>query len=317
MESHSCAAPYSKINHQSSARKTMARHAKSFTWAAGLFPRQTAADVAVLYAFCRYVDDIADHQTAYVARHKLSNIRTDLNAAFSCQPDVQAFIDLAQRIRIDSRLPQILVEAIKSDTGNVRVTSWDDLVRYAYGVASTVGLMMCSVMRVKDPAALPFAVDLGIAMQLTNIARDVVDDARNDRIYMPHEMLGIDVEPQHILSGEPNIRWRVANAREQLLDRAARYYRSADRGIRFIPVQARLAVITAARLYEAIGPQIRAESTWGSRAFVRDSKKIWRTLCAVGSVLFNPLYWNAGHQPDHDLKLHRALKGLPGTHRGL
>jgi phytoene synthase len=172
-------------------------------------------------------------------------------------------------------------------------------------------------MRVKDSAALPFAVDLGIAMQLTNIARDVVDDARNDRLYLPHEMLGKDVEPHHILSGEPSIRQRVANVREQLLGRAVQYYRSADKGIRFIPFRARLAVITAARLYEAIGPRIRAESTWSSRAFVRDSEKIWRTLCAVGSLLFNPLYWNVGPSPAHDFKLHQALRGLPGTHRGL
>lgn len=294
----------------------MARHAKSFTWAARLFQRQTAADVAVLYAFCRSVDDIADHQSAYVAKHKLGNIRSDLDAAFSCRREVQAFIELAQRIRIDFRIPQIFVGAIKFDTGKVRVTSWDDLVRYAYGVASTVGLMMCSVMGVRDPAALPFAVDLGIAMQLTNIARDVVDDARNDRLYLPYEMLGIDIEPHHILSGKPGIRRRVANAREQLIGRAAQYYRSADKGMRFIPFRARLAVITAARIYEAIGPRIRAESAWCNRAFVRDSEKIWRTLCAVGSVLFNPLYWNAGRQPDHDLKLHQALRGLPGTNRG-
>ncbi len=317
MANHSCAATFDKISQQGKAHETMARHAKSFTWAAGLFPRQIAAEVAILYAFCRNVDDIADHHATHVARHELANIRSDLNAAFSCQPDVQAFIDLAQQHRIDSRLPQIFVDAIKSDTGKVRIESWDDLVRYAYGVASTVGLMMCSVMRVRDPAALPFAVDLGIAMQLTNIARDVVDDAHNNRLYLPPEMLGIDVEPQHILSGEPSIRRRVAYARNQLLGRAARYYRSADKGMRFIPFRARLAVMTAARLYEAIGPRIRAESTWGSRAFVKDSEKIWQTLCAVGSVLLNPLFWNIGRQPVHDSNLHQALNGLPGTHRGL
>ena len=317
MASHTCAASFDKMSHRGSAHETMARHAKSFTWAARLFPRQTATDVAILYAFCRNVDDIADHHATHVARHELANIRSDLSAAFSCQPDVQAFIDLAQQIRIDPRLPQIFVDAIKCDTGKVRIGSWDDLVRYAYGVASTVGLMMCSVMKVRDPAALPFAVDLGIAMQLTNIARDVVDDARNDRLYLPYEILGLNVDPHRILTAEPSIRRRVAFAREQLLERAAQYYRSADKGMRFIPFRARLAVITAARLYEAIGPRIRAESSWGSRAFVRDSEKIWRTLCAVGSVLFHPLCWNTGHQPVHDSKLHRALEGLPGIHRGL
>lgn len=317
MQSQPCAAPYSQIKHQGSAHETMRRHAKSFTWAARLFPRQAATDVAILYAFCRNVDDIADHHPAHVARRELASIRSDLDAASSCRPDVQAFIDLGQQLRIDSRLPQIFVDAIKSDTGKVRVELWDDLVRYAYGVASTVGLMMCSVMRVRDPAALPFAVDLGIAMQLTNIARDVVDDARNDRLYLPYEMLGKDIEPHHILSGGPSIRQQVAYVRNQLLGRAAQYYRSADKGMRFIPFRARLAVTTASRLYEAIGPRIRAESAWSGRAFVRDSEKIWRTLCAAVSVLFNPLYWNAVRLPDHDVKLHQALKGLPGTHRGL
>jgi phytoene/squalene synthetase len=129
---------YSQIKYQGIAHETMRRHDESFTWAARLFPRQAATDVAILYAFCRKLDDIADHHPPQVAKHELANI-----------------------------------------------------------------------------------------------ARDIVDDASKDRLYLPHEMLGKDIEPRHILSGDPCIRQRVAYVRNQLLGRAAQYYRSADKGMRF------------------------------------------------------------------------------------
>jgi phytoene synthase len=246
----------------------------------------------------------------------LAGIRSDLKAAFSCLPEVQAFIALAKRCRIDDRLPLLLVEAIESDTGQVRIASWEGLIRFCYGVASTVGLMMCAVMGVRNPAALPFAVDLGIAMQLTNIARDVVEDAERDRVYLPGEWLGPGIEPHQIIAGEPAARRCIAGARKRLLGRAAQYYRSADSGMRFLPLRARLAVLTAARLYEAIGHHVQGEALWGDRAFVGAAEKIWRTIGAVGSVLFNPAYRHAGRPPVHDDNLHKPLNGLPGTSGG-
>jgi phytoene synthase len=229
MENTSCVAPLNNIHFQSRAHEILERHAKSFKWAARLFNRQTAADVAILYAFCRSIDDIADNQTAETARHELAGIRSALEASFSCLPEVQAFIELAQRYRIGIRLPLLFVEAIQSDTGRVRIATRQGLIRFSYGVASTVGLMMCSVMGVRNPAAMPFAVDLGIAMQLTNIARDVVEDARRDRVYLPAEWLGDDFEPHQIIAGDLNTRRRIAGARKKLLGHAADYYRSADK----------------------------------------------------------------------------------------
>ncbi len=303
-------------HHLRQASRILARHGKSFSWATRLFSEKTAADVAYLYAFCRTVDNIADNLPVEVARQKLRNIRSDLDAAASSHPDVQAFLKLATKNGIDPRIPRLFVDAILSDTGSVRISSWNDLIRFAYGVASTVGLMMCAVMGVRDPVALPFAIDLGIAMQLTNIARDVVEDARRDRLYLPGDWLGRDIEPVKIIAGDLDIRQRVGTATKQLLASAAQYYRSADKGMRFIPFRARLAVITAARLYEAIGSHIQVESAWEKRAFVKDSEKIWRTFCALSSVLFNPAYWHKGPHPGHNSKLHRALRGLPGVNRG-
>jgi phytoene synthase len=209
------------------------------------------------------------------------------------------------------------VEAIMSDTGSVRIGSRDSLIRFAYGAASTVGLMMCAVMGVRDPIALPFAVDLGIAMQLTNIARDVVEDAERDRIYLPDELLGSAIHPDQILTAEEGVQRRVKEARNRIIDCAARYYRSADKGMRFIPFRARLAVITAARLYEAIGKRIQANPPpWGGRAFVGSAGKTRQTLAAVGCVLFHPAYWQGGRPPVHDPSLHEALAGLPGVDGG-
>ncbi len=296
------------------ARRMMERKSKSFSWAARLFDRKTADDVATLYHFCRLVDDIADHHEASAARHRLTLIRAELDYGYSPQPEVLALIELARRRHMDLQLPGLLVDAVRADTGTVRLTSEDELLRYAYGVASTVGLMMCAVMGVRDPAAAPFAVDLGLAMQFTNIARDVVEDAWRGRRYLPGEWLGQDLSPPRIVAASAETRRRLLEARERLLAMADVYYRSADRGMRFIPWRARLAVITAARLYEAIGDRLRAgDVAWGQRAFVNRPGKIRATLQAWGHLLFKPKFWDVGRRPVHAARLHRALAGRPGV----
>ncbi len=299
------------------ARRVLAKKSKSFSWAVRLFDRKTADDVATLYHFCRLVDDIADHQEASAARHRLALIGAELDYGDSRQPEIMALIDMAWRRGLDIRLPGLLVDAVRADTGAVRLASEDELLRYAYGVASTVGLMMCAVMGVRDPAAAPFAVDLGLAMQFTNIARDVVEDAWRGRRYLPGEWLGQDLSPARIVAASAETRRRVVEGRKRLLALADVYYRSADRGMRFIPWRARLAVITAARLYEAIGDRLRAgDVAWGQRAFVSRSGKRRATIRAFSHLLFNPRFWNVGRRPVHTARLHRALAGRPGVNGG-
>ena len=299
------------------ARRVLARKSKSFNWAARLFDRHTADDVATLYHFCRLVDDIADHQEISAARHRLALIGAELDYGESTQPEVMALIELALRRGMNLRLPGMLVDAVRTDTGEVRLASEADLLRYAYGVASTVGLMMCAVMGVRDAAAEPFAVDLGIAMQLTNIARDVVEDAWRGRRYIPEDWLGQDLAPARIAAASAATRRRVLEARERLLALADVHYRSADRGMRFIPWRARLAVTTAARLYEAIGDRLLSgDVAWGQRAIVNRSGKLRETLRAWGHLFFNPRFWDIGPRPVHDARLHRALAGRPGVNGG-
>lgn len=299
------------------SRRTLARKSKSFSWAARFFDRETADDVATLYQFCRLVDDIADHEMPVTARRQLDAIRVDLASGGRGRAEVRAFSDMARRQGLDLAIPGLLVDAVLQDTGSVRIATQDDLVRYAYGVASTVGLMMCDLMRVRDGAAKPFAVDLGIAMQLTNIARDVVEDAGRDRRYLPQEWLGLDLLPADILAASSDTRSRVLGARERLLDVASRYYRSAERGMRYIPWRARLAVMTAAGLYEAIGDRLRSGTVaWGERAFVDNAGKIRATINVGRRLLTEPRFWYRGPRPTHEAELHRALAGRPGINGG-
>jgi phytoene synthase len=297
----------------SDARKTLAHHGKSFNWATHFFSRETAADVAILYAFCRQVDDIADHANPEEANQFIGRIDTDLKADHSRLALIGAFIDLRRRYQIDPRIPELLVDTIRRDIGPVQIKRWDQLIRYAYGVASTVGLMMCSIMGVRRQLALPFAIDLGIAMQLTNIARDVFEDAQQNRIYIPAEMLDQDINAPRIVE-DLSVVPAVCRARQVLLGRAAEYYRSADLGMRYIPFRPRLAVLTAARLYEAIGRRILTGSvSWGDRAFIDKKGKAKETLGAIGSFLFNPKFRDTGKDPMHNPDLHGPIRGFPGA----
>jgi phytoene synthase len=153
---------------------------------------------------------------------------------------------------------------------------------------------------------------------LTNIARDVVEDAHRDRRYLPLEFLNTDVEISRIQAGDSDVKALITLGRQRVLDRAVKYYRSADLGMRFIPLRARLAVVTASRLYEAIGDRVlRQSAKWDQRAFVSVPDKIRLTMCAFGSALFRPSYWHTGRYPVHDAQLHRALVGRPGVNGGV
>jgi phytoene synthase len=156
-------------------------------------------------------------------------------------------------------------------------------------------------MGIREATAHPFAVDLGIAMQLTNIARDVVEDAHRDRLYIPAQMLDHDIDLAMIMGGHPEAKKAINRSRKRLLDIAAQYYRSADKGMRFIPFRCRLAIVTAARLYEAIGAQVLSGTfNWGQRAYVNKFGKACQTLFALGSVMLNPAFWHTGPIPTHD-----------------
>jgi phytoene synthase len=270
-------------------------------------------DAAVLYAFCRLADDLADDLPPNKAREALGRLANELEGCRGSRKEVQAFLELCRRKDIDRAIPLILVRTLAEDVGPVRMAGYHELLRFCYGVASTVGLMMCAVMGVRNRRALPYAVDLGLGMQLTNIARDVLEDARLGRVYLPGDEEDVELDPKSITTGDQVVRAAALRQVHRVLDIAEIYYRSADQGIRFIPSRPRLAIMTASRLYEAIGKLIlRRSDYWASRTVVPGSEKVRLTVVALRDWLFDPTY-RAEAEFGHQARLHSCLKGLPGV----
>ncbi len=295
------------------AGAVLMRHGRSFHWAGRFLARGTLRDAATLYAFCRYVDDAVDAATsANQACAEIDSIRASLEFGAQDAEMMNGFLDLAVRHQIDWQLPLALVDGVSSDLGTVRMKTRRDLLRYCYRVAGTVGAMMCPVLGASDPRALPFSVDLGIAMQLTNIARDVLADARADRLYLPAEDLRAKVTCEGLVRGEQTERAAALCVVVDLLELAETYYSSADRGLRFIPARSRLAILVAGRLYRAIGLKImrRPSRVWQGRTAVPRMEKAMRSAAAVVELAVRPSLSGLSPVSKHEHKLHAPLAGL-------
>lgn len=242
--------------------QTLTFRARSFRWASAFLNRAQRRRVAALYAFCRAVDDLADADwTTPEAQQDLDR----LQAALAAEPNGQSlwpphylwFRELCLECGISFGVVRELMIGMMSDLGTVRVQSDDELVHYCYRAAGTVGLMMCSVLGVRDPRALSHAVDLGIAMQLTNISRDVLEDAETRRVYLPAERLAeLGVSQEELVEGRADAQ-AVSVVVSDVLSLAERYYQSGDAGMRFLPPRARWAILIASRLYRGIGRRLR------------------------------------------------------------
>ena len=300
----------------SDAASTLSRHGRSFHFASKLLDPQTANRSARLYRFCRYVDDIADDaEDLDLARQRLDKISAMLVDCISDDPVIADFLDLTRECRIEIEPALELLRGVRSDLDLVRFADEAELLRYCYRVAGTVGLMMCAVLGVRQPQAYPFAIDLGIAMQLTNIARDVAEDAAQGRRYLPASMVG-EVEPSEIEHPDPELRNRLALGVDALLNLAERYYDSGQRGLVFLPNRARLGIRVAARVYRRIGKRIRRNdcASWRGRAIVPGWQKVGVALWAITLEYSLRPHMRVGQ---HDGRLHQTLRGLFGTSRAL
>ncbi|MEO0650257.1 MAG: phytoene/squalene synthase family protein [Planctomycetota bacterium] len=292
----------------------MARYGVTFRLASRLLDKRTAEAIFDLYAFCRLADDLVDVHGGPGAQRELDALQGELARGEARSPLVARVLE---RLPADSVGRQALgefVRTMRQDLGPVRLQTVDDLVRYAYGAAGTVGLMFCDVVGVRDRAAWPAAIDLGIAMQLTNIARDVLEDACNDRRYLPTELLGHDA-PAAALRGEcPVDRTAVSDATLAVLQLARRYYVSGDRGLAYLPWRARLAAYGASRMYEGIGTKLARGGAvwWHGRTSLGVFGKLLRIAVAVASQP-GPLLQGRPPRAGHDASLHRCLAGLPGA----
>lgn len=281
------------------------QHGKSFYLASLFLGKQTAKDVKGLYSFCRAVDDLADKEpNKELALQTLQQWKDEIQQGTAVAPSVYDVLNLARKKKLNSADISLLIEGVMSDLQVVRIEDEGQLTRYCYLVAGTVGLLMCQLLGSIEDCAKKFAVDLGIAMQLTNILRDVAEDSAAGRQYIPQSWL-----PDHVnlLDLSTTTHDQVKPALEQLFALAERYYQSGYAGLRYLPLRNRFCVLVAAKLYREIGVKARRLDfkVWDERIIVSNSRKLW--LIGICIMDFVKNLFVSKQTPIHDETLHRSL----------
>lgn len=292
------------------AVNVLAHHGKSFRFAGRFLDKQQLEDCARLYRFCRFIDDLVDEASdAVTARSQLEVLKDNLDRGCSADPIVQDFIELTRQCQMQARVVSELIKGIESDLTPVLLQSESQLLRYCYRVAGTVGLLMCDVFGVSDTNARNHAIDLGIGMQLTNIARDVKEDASIGRRYIPSDWIG-EASPEALATPRQTPLRSINESVARLLALADKYYASGGQGLRFLPSRAQAGITIAAGVYREIGVVLseRGFDIHSGRAQVGLLRKI---RVAIRSTLSRPC-----SQPcePHDPSLHIHLAGLPNAH---
>lgn len=289
------------------SEQMIAKGSKSFAAAARLFAPQTRADAVMLYAWCRHADDVIDGQELGHGQTvdgdddpavRLAELRRATEAALqgrtAGEPVFEALRQVVERNAIPHRHPQELIAGFAMDVDGRVYGSFEDTLDYCYHVAGVVGVMMAMIMGVREAQVLDRASDLGLAFQLTNIARDVVDDAHTGRCYLPADWLkeaGVET-----IDPENRDQWPALHGLAlRLLDSAEPYYRSAYAGLPSLSFRSAWAVAAARRVYRDIGRVLRRDGpqAWERRVSTSRSRKIWLLACALGDVAVTRF----GHRP--------------------
>lgn len=255
---------------------------RTFSLASILLPKKQADAVFRLYYVCRTLDDWADDGQG-------EKLLLAMDAWQKNQP--HAIIDhyrfLQSRWGLDGKYLTELMQAMLKEQQGVRVQSETELLKYCHGVAGTIGLMLCPIFGVKDKKAMVHANNLGIAMQLSNICRDVREDAENDRIYLPAELLPSKLSTEDLILGSIDTLELISTAKEHLLKMADDLYISSSAGIDYLPWRMRIVVRWAAKMYREIGTVIRSKPKhfYKNRAVVNWPRKIFfLILCLLRSL---------------------------------
>lgn len=279
------------------SRQSMEQGSKSFATAARLFPREIRDDAWMLYAWCRHCDDEIDGQVLghgavgidpELARAKLVELRHRTASALSGETQDEPVFAALQRVARRHAIPageaMDLLSGFEMDVLGRRYDTLEDTLDYCYHVAGVVGVMMARIMGVDDAPTLRRAQDLGLAFQLTNIARDVVEDAEGGRVYLPGRWLDDAGVPRDEVA-LPRHREAVADAARRLVMAAEPFYASARWGLRDLNPRSAWAIATARGVYRAIGRHVaRAGShAWDGRTSIDRSDKI--VLLARGGLI--------------------------------
>ena len=241
-------------------------HAKSFSWAGFFLAKQTFENGSNLYDFCRTLDDIADENTSLDSKkQKFNKIKKDFIERNFENPLIKNIYNLIKKFNISEKIVLDLFDGIESDIKeSIEFKTKRELLVYSYRVAGTVGLMMAKILKVDSKIALRSAVDLGIAMQLTNIARDVVEDSGRNRKYIDHDFIKI----------------------KETLGIAELFYKSSFKSIKEIPLINRFAILVARRVYREIGNNILRKKDLenynkSGKIFVNKIGKIKQTIFSI------------------------------------
>ncbi|MFG1173968.1 15-cis-phytoene synthase CrtB [Erwiniaceae bacterium CAU 1747] len=278
------------------ATETIAAGSKSFATASKLFDVPTRRSALMLYTWCRHCDDVIDGQELGFARsvpaaenayQRLDCLKMQTQHAFDGaemnDPAFAALQEVALRHSIPPHLAFEHLEGFAMDVRDTRYETFDDTLRYCYHVAGVVGLMMARVMGVRDESVLDRACDLGLAFQLTNIARDIVEDAQAGRCYLPAQWLAEEgIAADRI--ADPACRKNLARLAQRLVASAEPYYASARAGLHDLPLRSAWAIASAHGVYREIGVKISAAGprAWDTRQGTSRLEKLG--LLAKGAV---------------------------------
>jgi phytoene synthase len=262
---------------------------KSFHAASLLLPARVRWPAYALYGFCRIADDEVDEATT--GKHaRVESLRVRLDELYRRRPRNhpvdRALSEVIERFDLPREVFDGLLDGFAWDAAGRRYTTLDELLEYCVRVASTVGVLMTLLMGPRDAVTLARACDLGAAMQLTNIARDVGDDARNGRLYLPIAWLedaGID---PHELLDRPAFTAALGGVVHRLLDQAHHYYERADAGVRRLPADCRWSIAAARNIYAAIGEEISVANfdSVSRRAVVSKGRKLALVAGSLSSI---------------------------------
>ena len=244
-------------------------YAKSFNWAGFFLPKNILIKCSVLYDFCRTLDNIADQKNSLEKKkEEFIKFKEEFSSKSKNNIIISNMIDLIRSENINSSIVYDLFDGIESDIkANVKIKSYKELLIYCYRVAGTVGLMMAKIMKVKNRDSLKSAINLGIAMQLTNISRDVIEDKNNDREYIESNFLIL----------------------KNTIHKADNFYESSFYAIKDIPLICRFSIIVARRVYREIGRKILKISDFenykcSGKVYLNNFEKLIQTFFSLGDI---------------------------------
>ena len=263
-------------------------YAKSFNWAGFFLPRETFKKCSALYDFCRVVDNIADNDDEIENKKKKFRLFEDeFNQKNFANPIIRNMWSLIEEFNISLKVTQDLLIGIESDIRDkVKLNSKKDLLVYSYRVAGTVGLMMAKILKVNKKNSLKSAIDLGIAMQLTNISRDVIEDSKNNRFYIDKDF--------ETISSTINL----ANA----------FYENSFYSIKDIPLSFRFSILVARRVYRRIGYKILSTKNFinyqnSGKIYVSNTEKLLETFLSIFDLIKLSFSYKKDDQTQHDHNL--------------